>query len=148
MYALGRGEAVLNWGHQKIVNSALWNQYGTTLHDMFKRNDGFHAGGCLGSATGYARGRMPDVLGWRPGFAAFMQYFRSKLRKNIYVMSGARPGSVTTSGNTSNHAAGDAVDVSSPGHIAGAAPSDPPPRAKRRCPASLHLALHPRLLRA
>jgi hypothetical protein len=57
-----------------------------------------------------------------------MQYFRSKFGKNLYVMSGLRPGStVAGSGNTSNHASGDAVDISTP-TIAGATQANPPPR--------------------
>ena len=122
---LGRGEAVLNWAHQKVVNSALWNTYGTTLPEMFKRTHAYHAGGH--GAPGYARGRYPDLDGAGAGFGPFMQYFQSKFGKNLYVMSGFRPGSITTSGNMSNHAFRRAVDISTP-TIAGATQSNPPPR--------------------
>lgn len=51
---LGRGEAVLNWGHQKLVEPALRQTYGFGLDDMFNRTKGYHAGGP--TAPGLARG--------------------------------------------------------------------------------------------
>lgn len=58
---LGRGEAVLNWAHQKAVEPALaWakqagvSAYGS-LNEIFSRVRGLHAGG-LGDALGYASG--------------------------------------------------------------------------------------------
>jgi hypothetical protein len=52
---LGRGEAVLNWGQQKIVEPALRQTYGFGLDDMFDRTSGYHAGGPRNS-PGLARG--------------------------------------------------------------------------------------------
>lgn len=49
---LGRGEAVLNWGHQKFVEPALKAMYGFGLHGLFNRTGGEHAGGGDGYATG------------------------------------------------------------------------------------------------
>lgn len=52
---LGRGEAVLNWGHQKVVEPALRQVYGFGLDEMFGRTRSAHAG--TGRATGgFARG--------------------------------------------------------------------------------------------
>ena len=52
---LGRGEAVLNWGHQKLVDPALRAVYGFGLGDMFNRTRGLHAGTDSG---GFAAGGM------------------------------------------------------------------------------------------
>lgn len=51
---LGRGEAVLNWGHQKLVEPALNAFYGFGLADLFQRTAGSHAG--QQSQGGYATG--------------------------------------------------------------------------------------------
>jgi 3D (Asp-Asp-Asp) domain-containing protein len=61
-----------------------------------------------------AQGGSIDVDGAQPGFVPFMNYLNS-LFGPLYVMSGLRPGSITTSGNVSNHASGRAVDISTPG---------------------------------
>ncbi len=53
-----------------------------------------------------------NVDGAKPGFVPFMNYLNN-LFGPIYVMSGNRPGStIAGSGRTSNHAAGNAVDIS------------------------------------
>lgn len=52
-----------------------------------------------------------NVDGARPGFVPLMN-FLNRMFGPIYVMSGMRPGSITTSGNVSNHASGRAVDIS------------------------------------
>jgi TP901 family phage tail tape measure protein len=62
----------------------------------------------------FAGGGSIDVDGAQPGFVPFMNYLNS-LFGPLYVMSGLRPGSITTSGNVSNHASGRAVDISTPG---------------------------------
>lgn len=51
---LGRGEAVLNWGQQKLVEPALRATYGIGLDELFKKTKGFHAGS--GQAGGFAKG--------------------------------------------------------------------------------------------
>lgn len=53
---LGRGEAVLNWGQQKVVEPALRQTYGFGLDDMFARTKGYHAGGPSKIGGGLARG--------------------------------------------------------------------------------------------
>lgn len=61
---LGRGEAVLNWGQQKLVEPALNAAYGFGLDHLFKRTRGMHAGT---KEVGYASGgRIPIVP--VPGF--------------------------------------------------------------------------------
>lgn len=51
---LGRGEAVLNYAHQKVVEPAMRAFYGWGLGDMFKKVRGEHAGPT--SKDGYAAG--------------------------------------------------------------------------------------------
>ena len=53
---LGRGEAVLNWGQQKVVEPALRKVYGFGLDEMFGRTRGLHAGGANKGMMGLARG--------------------------------------------------------------------------------------------
>jgi hypothetical protein len=109
---LGRGEAVLNWAQQKVVNSALWNQYGTTLPDMFRRNFAYHAGGPEGE--GHARGGG-DLFNGHPGNV------NAGVRRIIKTMKDHFPlivtattdhSYLTTSGNVSDHVKGAAVDLS------------------------------------
>ena len=61
---LGRGEAVLNWGHQKFVDPALRAMYGFGLGEMFHRTRGRHAGA---DGLGFASG------GFVPGLAKRFQ---------------------------------------------------------------------------
>ena len=124
-YALGAGEAVLNWQHQAQVEPAMHAYYGHGLSDMFRRTRGYHAGGP--EQPGFAAGRLPSVLGSKPGFGVFMQLFRKLAGNDVYVMSGSRPGATTTSGNVSNHASGNAIDISN--QISqGGGPGNPPPQ--------------------
>lgn len=58
LYALGDGEAVLNWGHQNYVEPAMHAYYGHGLDTMFKRVRGVHAGD---PGVGYATGR-PSIV--------------------------------------------------------------------------------------
>lgn len=54
---VGRGEAVLNWAHQKYVEPALNYFYGHGMADMFRRVRGFHAGNVTaGTVRGFAGG--------------------------------------------------------------------------------------------
>jgi hypothetical protein len=57
---LGRGEAVLNWGQQKVVEPALRQVYGFGLDEMFGRTRGLHAGtgGTPGGRASGGRGRL------------------------------------------------------------------------------------------
>lgn len=54
LFRLGRGEAVLNWAHQKVVDPAMRKMYGFGLNDMFNRTSGEHASSSPG---GFAKGR-------------------------------------------------------------------------------------------
>ena len=60
---LGKGEAVLNWGQQALVNAFLPGQ--STLQSLLASSYGYHAGG-PGSSPGYATGR--DAIVPVPGF--------------------------------------------------------------------------------
>jgi hypothetical protein len=57
---LGRGEAVLNWGQQKVVEPALRQVYGFGLDEMFGRTRGLHAGtgNVMGGRASGGRGRL------------------------------------------------------------------------------------------
>ena len=63
-YALGDGEAVLNWQHQKYVEPAMHAFYGHGLGTMFNRVHGMHAGGA--GQPGFAGGGY--TFGPVPGF--------------------------------------------------------------------------------
>lgn len=109
---IGRGEAVLNYAHQRMVEPAMRKMYGMGLGGMFKSVGAAHGAAREG---GYAEGGYPnggfDVDGAKPGFVPFMNWL-NKMFGPIYTMSGLRPGSITTSGNVSNHSSGNAVDIS------------------------------------
>lgn len=112
---LGRGEAVLNWAHQKIVNSALWQTYGTTLPDLFKRTSAYHAGGPE-TSPGYAVGKPGgDLFDGHPGNvnAGVRRVIETMKRRFPLVVSSTTDHSLmTTSGNVSDHSRGAAVDLS------------------------------------
>jgi len=57
---LGRGEAVLNWGQQKVVEPALRQVYGFGLDEMFGRTRGLHAGtgNVMGGRASGGRGKL------------------------------------------------------------------------------------------
>ena len=124
---LGRGEAVLNYAHQAYVEPALQAFYGHGLGETFRRVRGYHAGGH--GAPGFAAGGPTiDLMGSKPGFAMLMKFFRRRFRDpDLAVMSGFRGGAVVKgTSRTSNHASGDAIDITNPesrGHSA----SNPPP---------------------
>lgn len=86
---------------QKLQNLEMWN---TSVPRFPTRTStaGFQKGGLMGPF---------NVDGALPGFVPFMNFLNS-MYGPIYVMSGLRPGSTTTSGNVSNHASGHAVDIS------------------------------------
>ena len=107
---LGRGEAVLNWGHQKVVNSALWNQYGTTLDGLFKSSHGYHAGG-PGTAPGFAQGGNTGPGHSGAGFIPVWNLAKTKFKMTNFT--GFDGHSVmTASGNRSDHNVHMALDMS------------------------------------
>jgi hypothetical protein len=122
---LGRGEAVLNWAHQKMVDPALRQVYGFGLDELFKKRRGIH-GGAPPWENGMARGGFAGgVDGSGKGFVPLMRYLGSRFGP-MYVMSGLRPGStIAGSGRVSNHAFGNAVDISVRG-LEGANQGTPP----------------------
>lgn len=63
-YALGAGEAVLNWMHQRVVEPAMNAFYGFGLNEMFGRTRGHHAGGP--GQGGFAAGGIVPIPGF-PG---------------------------------------------------------------------------------
>ena len=108
---LGRGEAVLNWSHQKVVNSALWNQYGMTLDELFKRNNGFHAGGLDAGAFGFAQGGFTGPAGSGSAFTAIANFAKKKF--GLTMTAGrTNHGYNTSTGNVSDHSWGGAGDFS------------------------------------
>jgi hypothetical protein len=97
---LGRGEAVLNFAHQKIVNSALWNQYGTTLEGLFKRNFAYHAGGP--GQMGYASGGFTGPGQSGAGFTPVWNFAKNKFGMSYYTGYQGH-NQMTSSGNISDH---------------------------------------------
>jgi len=68
LYALGAGEAVLNWGHQKYVEPAMHAFWGFGLSDMFDRTGGTHAGPT--GQPGFAEGGTAGNSRWNRLLAA------------------------------------------------------------------------------
>jgi hypothetical protein len=62
-YALGAGEAVLNWAHQRVVEPAMNAFYGFGLGEMFGQTRAHHAGG---PGQGFAEGGIVPIPG-QPG---------------------------------------------------------------------------------
>jgi hypothetical protein len=136
---LGRGEAVLNHPQQKIVNLALRTVGVGGLPDLFRRTKGqTHSGGM--EEGGYAEipafapgGYVPaaggpsntagGVMGSGRGFNVFMRAVQAMFGRGPYVFSGLRPGDHTTSGALSNHATGNAIDIT---HLGGEHEAGPP----------------------
>ncbi len=116
---LGRGEAVLNWAHQKVVNPALQATYGFGLNEMFKRTDGFHAGGI--DSPGFARGRgggtdiatNVSLAGVNAALIKAAKDVFSKFPGLIVTAAKAGHGQFTASGNVSDHFYGNALDIAS-----------------------------------
>jgi phage-related protein len=113
MFALGRGEAVLNWGHQAYVEPAMNAYYGHGLGTMFDRVRGYHAGGPgqAGFAAGKPNfyGRPTNVTQGIKDLIALMQQHFPLLQ----VTSTTNHGKYTTTGNISDHGSGHAVDLAS-----------------------------------
>ncbi len=126
---VGDGEAVLAVPHQRPVEeglrlrSQLMGGPGN-LDQLFSRVKGY-----VGAfATGGRVGRLPAVLGAKPGFGVFMQLFQRLFGRDLSVISGSRPGSrVAGTGTLSNHSAGNAIDIQHP-LAAGANQANQPPR--------------------
>lgn len=115
---LGRGEAVLHWGHQKIVEPAMRAFHGFGLNEMFQRTKGQHASGGMG---GFAKGRAgmstSDLFDGHPSNVASSLFKLIEIMKKrwplLQVTSTTDHGYLTSSGNVSDHTTGHAVDLSS-----------------------------------
>ena len=106
---LGRGEAVLNWAHQKVVDPALRAVYGYGLAEMFQKNTAFHAGGP--EAPGYAGGGLTGPFGSGAGFIPVANF--AKRRFGLSMSAGRTNHNLrTTTGNISDHSWGGAGDFS------------------------------------
>jgi hypothetical protein len=107
---LGRGEAVLNWAHQRMVEPALRAFYGIGLGDMFRRTRGFHAG-TGGVAGAYAGGGFTGPAGSGEGFIPISNFAANRF--GLQMTAGRTDHSYyTSSGNVSDHTKGMAGDFS------------------------------------
>jgi hypothetical protein len=96
---LGRGEAVLNWAHQKVVNSALWNTYGTTLDGLFGRTSALHAGT---GGRGYAEGGYTGPGHSGEGFTPVWNMAKKTFGMTYFTGYDGH-NRMTSSGNVSDH---------------------------------------------
>lgn len=104
---LGRGEAVLNWAHQRLIEPALRSFYGVGLQEFFRRTKGLHAGESLG----YAGGGFVGPAGTGAGFIPIANFAASRF--GLTMTAGRTDHSYyTSSGNVSDHAKGLAGDFS------------------------------------
>ena len=122
------GELIVNRHTEHRVNSKL-GRFGTSLGAEVAGEKRPHSRGLAAEFDHAMGGRVENssVLGSKAGFSPLMDHFRGMFGSDIYVMSGSRPGSITTSGNVSNHSSGNAIDISNP-TIAGASAGNPPPQ--------------------
>lgn len=109
---VGRGEGVINWGHQKFIEPALQAMYGFGLQDLFKRTGGYHAGGHEDMGMpGFAEGGFTGPWGSGAAFNAISNFAKSKF--GLTMTSGKTNHSLmTASGNISDHSRGWAGDFS------------------------------------
>lgn len=108
LYALGDGEAVLNWQHQKYVEPAMHAYYGHGLIDMFNRTHGYHAGG---AGQGFASGGLTGPQGSGAAFTAIANFAKKKF--GLTMTAGRTDHNYnTSSGNVSDHSWGGAGDFS------------------------------------
>lgn len=111
---LGRGEAVLNWAHQRYIAPAVEAFYGHSFGDTFKRVRNWHAGG-MDSAQGYAVGKPGNLFDGHPGNVnAGVRRIIEVMKQHfpLVVSSTTDHSTMTTSGNISDHVSGAAVDLS------------------------------------
>ena len=105
---MGRGEAVLNWAHQKVVEPAMHAVYGFGLAEMFDRTKAMHAGG---QQRGYMAGGFTGPDGSGEGFTPTANFAKSKF--GLTMTSGkASHSMMSQSGNVSEHYLGQAGDFS------------------------------------
>lgn len=103
---VGRGEAVLNWGHQKVVEPAMRAYYGIGLGEMFKKNKGRHSGSGPTNSTMYARGGYVQRAVGNPARGAAADLAQRMFAKGFNVTDANRPGRA----GSSYHNSGNALD--------------------------------------
>jgi hypothetical protein len=119
---LGRGEAVLNWAHQRVVEPALNAMYGFGLDGLFKGTRALHAG--QGSAyQNTSPGGVAAYAGGGPAGGNTIPTQVPLTGVHAGVIAAARkiinmfPGLIVTSGTGGTHATnsyhykGDALDI-------------------------------------
>jgi hypothetical protein len=105
------GEYVVNREAVKKVGKSTLDRIN---YGMFPR---FRTGGAV---------QYPNVQGSKPGFGPIMAAFQRMFGRDIYVLSGMRPGSrVQGSGRVSNHAFGNAIDITNPASVGGTSGNPP-----------------------
>lgn len=112
---LGRGEAVLNWAHQKVVDPALRTVYGFGLDEMFKRTNALHAGTVGQMPGGYASGGGPDFGPHPSNVNAGLRRLLGRIQDRfpgMVVTSTTDHSYLTSSRNVSDHTTGNAMDIS------------------------------------
>lgn len=113
---LGRGEAVLNWAHQALVEPAMRAFYGFGLDKMFSRVGGEHAGGAFGMAAG---GRAGGSGGLIANLYGRPSNITGQLRALIAQVEKFWPQLIVTATTNGSHASGsyhykgEAVDMAS-----------------------------------
>lgn len=109
---VGRGEAVLNWAHQRMIEPALQAFYGMGLGDLFSRTSAYHAGGPQHMGMpGFAQGGYTGPFGSGAAFNAVSNFAQRKF--GLTMTSGKdNHGLTTSSGNISDHSWGGAGDFS------------------------------------
>jgi hypothetical protein len=116
---LARGEAVLNWAHQRVVEPAVRAFYGFGLDGVFQRTRGLH-GGTIADQRGYAGGGVvvqPGVnmrVGMEPRILGALNKLSEILNQVVYVISGYRSPqhSVAVGGFPDDpHTRGQAADI-------------------------------------
>lgn len=104
---LGRGEAVLNWAHQGIVEPALRAYYGMGLGDMFARTRGEHG---AARAGGFAGGGYTGPGHSGAGFTPIWNMARSKFGMTYYTGYDGHS-MMTSTGSVSEHYLHRALDM-------------------------------------
>lgn len=118
---LGRGEAVLNWAHQRVVEPAMRAYHGFGLNEMFKKVRGKHGQESMGGMAGGGFAADPGKnfsYGQEPKIAAALAALGRKLHVIVEGISGYRSPSYSVSvGGFANdpHTRGEAADIGVPG---------------------------------
>ena len=107
---LGRGEAVLNWAHQRLVEPAMNAMYGFGLNGMFKRVNAKHAGG--GAPSMMAGGGYTGPGHSGAGFTPVWNLARSRFGMTNFTGFDGHNKISSTGNNISDHWYHRALDMS------------------------------------